>query len=214
MSNLNVIDTILFDLDGTLIDSAKIIIKGYLETLKKHNLKNLLDDDSVILGLTLDKAFAKYVKSDEEYEMLVDTYRKYTSIASDEKLELHYYAAKIIKYLKDKGYLVGIITSKSLKAVKRNLEKFNLEDIFDIIVTSEDTKEHKPSATPILYALEKLGKNCNNAIYIGDHENDIKAAKGALVKSGLVKYSYRYEEALKEKPDYIFETLKDIENIF
>ncbi|VEU79575.1 HAD family hydrolase [Haploplasma axanthum] len=210
------IDTFLFDLDGTLINSPEIIMEGYVEALRVHNPNHIITEDekTEILGFTLIKAFERHAKNEEHYNSLVDTFKTYTNELSLKMLNAYENAKSVIQYLRSKGYCVGIVTSKSFETVHENLSHVGLEDLFDVIVTSNDTVLHKPNPEPLLYALEKLNKPAKNAIYIGDHENDIKAGKNAYMKTGLVGFTYRLKEAMNEKPDYVFNNLNNIKEIF
>ena len=167
-----------------------------------------------ILGMTLDIAFEEYAKDDEHLEKLINTFREYSKNNAATMLKSYKNAANVIQYLRDKGYLVGIVTSKSRKVVLENLVQTNMEELFDCIVTSDDTTVHKPNAEPLLLALEQLNVSTNEAIYIGDHENDIIAGNNANMKTGLMKYSLRLEQALNNNPTYVFDDLDKIKEKF
>lgn len=211
------IKAILFDLDGTLLDSPKIIMEGYKEAIRKHvSGYNLTESETTaVLGMTLSIAFDRHKENDEHLNEMIDTFREVTNRLTKQGLMFYDNAEEVINYLKAKGYLVGIVTSKNRKIVLENLESVGFDvNIFDCLVTSNDTVLHKPNPDPIIYALEQLNVNSDEAIYIGDHENDIKAGFRAKLKTGLMGYSYRLNEAIKEEPTYIFKDLLDIKNIF
>lgn len=210
------ITTFLFDLDGTLIDTPKIIMNGYIKTLKVHVPSYTPTDDEVteILGMTLRNAFSKHTKDEEHFLKIVESFRKFTHEETLKELNEYKNAKNTIQYLKSKNYKVGIVTSKVLFVVLENLKQVKMENLFDCIVTSDLTKQHKPNPEPLLLALSKLDSSVEEAIYIGDHENDIKAANNANMKSGLVGYSNRYNQSIKENPTYIFNDLEEIKKHF
>lgn len=209
------IKAILFDLDGTLIDSPDLIIRCYEEALRVHtnHVPTELEKTNV-LGMTLTKAFDKHAKNEKHLEDMIATFRDYSYANTLKMLKPHKNVQNVIQYLRNKEYLVGIVTSKNLENVLENLEQFGLSNSFDCIVTSNDTINHKPDPEPLLYALSKLNVKPEDAIYIGDHENDIKAGNNANMKTGLMGYSYRLNQAMEEKPTYIFSDLDNIKDIF
>lgn len=210
------LNTFLFDLDGTLIDSPKIIIEGFIDALEKHVPNYVLTekDKTNILGQTLEKAFEKYKTDEGHYNLLAKTFRETTKIKILNELKAYDYAYEILTYLKSKGFKIGIVTSKVGYAVDESLMSSKLEGLFDVIISFEDTENHKPNPEPILKAINMLNSKISETIYIGDHENDIKAGKNAGVKTALVGFSYRFDEGKKENPNYIFNDLKEIKDIF
>lgn len=204
-------DAILFDLDGTLIQTPEIIINAFVNAIKDFYPEVILskDEQTNVLGQTLDKAFINYAKDSEELVKMIDKYRYYTS--SDlNQITGYKYLDIVLKSLKEKGYLLGIVTSKTNYVVYDNIKDLDIEKYFDCIITHNDTSIHKPNPEPILLALEKLNVESMRTIYIGDHENDIIAGRNALVQTGLMAYSYRLEEALLESPNFVFKDLKEI----
>lgn len=204
-------DAILFDLDGTLIQTPEIIINAFIKAINTYypNIELSEDVKTNVLGQTLDKAFKDYAKDSNELALMIKEFRKYSNsemhkVKGYDDLEL------VLKTLKDSGYKLGIVTSKGYEIAKMNLEDLDVFNYFDCFVTYQDTDLHKPNPEPVLLALDKLNVNSDRAIYIGDHENDIKAGNSALVKTGVMKYSYRLNNALLEKPNYVFKNLKEI----
>lgn len=208
--------TILFDLDGTLIDSPKIIMQGFEAAISKHvdNYQLTHNEKTEILGMTLTMAFNRFQKDENHLQEMINTFRNKTEELTLKMLHSYENAENVIKYLKRQGYKVGIVTSKSRKVVEMNLELVGLNNLFDIIITSDDTTLHKPNPEPLIYATKKLGVEFFETIYIGDHENDIIAGNNALMKTGLMKYSYRFNEALEHQPTYIFDDLNHLKKIF
>lgn len=204
-------DAIIFDLDGTLIQTPEVIINAFVRAIKDFYPEVILskDEQTNVLGQTLDRAFINYAKDNEELVKMIDKYRYYTS--SDlNQITGYKYLDIVLKSLKEKGYLLGIVTSKTNYVVYDNIKDLDIEKYFDCIITHNDTSIHKPNPEPILLALEKLNVESMRTIYIGDHENDIIAGRNALVQTGLMAYSYRLEEALLESPNFVFKDLKEI----
>lgn len=208
MKNLK---AIIFDLDGTLINTPEMIMSAFEKTILEHHPEYELSNEQTtnVLGQTLDLAFKNFITKEVSMDLMVESYRKYTTHHSFE-LKGYKHLNAVLKALKSRGYLLGIVTSKTNHVVYDNLQELEIENYFDCIVTHNETKLHKPNPEPILYALNELKVSPNEAIYIGDHENDIIAGRNALVKTGLMAYSHRFKEAEVESPNYIFKDLKDI----
>lgn len=209
------IKAILFDLDGTLMDSPKLIMKSFEGALLEHNNYQPTElEMTSILGSTLRLAFNKYAKDENHLNKLINTFIKISDENNLIMLNPYKNARNVIQYLRDQKYLIGIVTSNNKKNVLSILKKHEMDHLFDCIVTNEDSSIHKPNAEPILLALDKLGVKPKEAIYIGDHENDIIAGNNAETKTGLMGYSYRLNQAKEQQPTYIFTDLNHIKEIF
>lgn len=209
------IKAILFDLDGTLIDSPKLIMKSFEESLLEHNNYQPTElEMTSILGSTLTLAFNKYANDEDHLKRLINTFIKISNENNLIMLNPYKNASNVIQYLRDQKYLVGIVTSNNKQNVLSILKNHDMDHLFDCIITNEDSKIHKPNAEPIRLALNKLGVLPNEAIYIGDHENDIIAGNNAKTKTGLMGYSHRLNQAKEQKPTYIFTDLNHIKEIF
>ena len=208
MKNLK---AIIFDLDGTLINTPEMIMAAFKKTILEHHPNYELSKEEItnVLGQTLDLAFKDFVNEEVVIEDMINSYRNYTT-NHDFEIKGYKHLENVLKKLKSLDYLIGIVTSKTNYVVFENLRDLKIENYFDCIVTHQDTVLHKPNPDPILCALNKLGISPDEAVYIGDHENDIVAGRNALVKTGLMAYSHRFYEAELESPNYIFKDLRDI----
>jgi HAD superfamily hydrolase (TIGR01662 family) len=164
--------TILFDLDGTLIQTPTIILEAFKQTFKMH---------------------LKEVELSEK--------------------ELSNFLGQTLLYLKKQGCQIGIVTSKLKDVATYHLKLTNLFEDVDLIVGYEDAENHKPHPDPLLKAIELLNAKKEDTIYIGDHENDIKAAKKAGIESCAVTYSNRLHEMLLEQPEYVIDNLDNLTDI-
>ena len=93
---------------------------------------------------------------------------------------------ELVEYLKEKGYKQCIVTSRTTESTLRYLDLFHKRDLFDGLVTCDDTDEHKPDPEPILLGLEKMNCSKEEALMVGDGVFDIKCANNAGVKVALV----------------------------
>ncbi|MBR5155523.1 MAG: pyrophosphatase PpaX [Clostridia bacterium] len=203
------IEAVLFDFDGTLIDTNDLIFKSYEVAFQAvFNRKIEMDEILSLYGKPLYPSLMKY---GEEGERLYQIYREFNATHHDELAKPFLGVLEGVNKLSQKGYKLGIVTSKRPPLVKRGLEILGLSDMFDVIVTPEDTKETKPHPEPILFGCKKLEVLPQNAIYVGDSVFDLEAGQAAGTKLCAVKYSVTPKEALlKFNPDYFVESIEEL----
>lgn len=209
------IDTILFDLDGTLTTSPEIIIAGYEHVMKQHfpEVKLTEDEKSAFLGRTLINNFNQYTSDEDKLISMEKVYRDYTNTVSKTQLRTYPNAIELIEELLAKNIKIGIVTSKSYPVAMMDMKTVGLDKYFDVVVGYEQTEKHKPEPDSLLKAAKMLKSSPDTTIYIGDHENDIIAANSAKMQSVAVSYSLRFEEALRQNPTYIVDDLIHIKEI-
>lgn len=207
---------VLLDLDGTVIDSAPAILRCFDETFDKifPGVHVTEEEKSEFLGPTLVHTFSQYTSNQGLVDRAVSAYVECSIKEHDEeRIEAFPHAYQVLEELRKRGIKVGIVTSKRSKMAKYGLEINNLFQFVDIIVGSDHVENHKPNPEPLIKALEMLDLKPNEVIYVGDHENDILAAKAANITSVGVSYSYRLEQIKKTNPDHIITDLIEILNI-
>lgn len=191
----------LFDLDGTLWDSEKTI-KTILQSSVESKAKIIENDilDELKNSISPMEILKKYEIPKESYWNL---YRKNYA-----EIKLFFTdTPEVLETLLRRGKSVGFITSLKKEFVMSLLEKFGLLKYAQVLITPSECRTAKPSPTPVIMALNKLSIENVQAIYIGDQNSDILAAKRAGCKSGLAKWGNR---TVNETPDYVFEKLDDI----
>lgn len=208
------ITTLLFDLDGTIINTPELIMNSFMYSIKENtNYKLTKDEITNVLGHTLDKAFEPYAKDLNHLNKMIQLFRDYSNKNGSSVL-VYDDVYETLDYLLEKGYVLGIVTSKSKNIAMKNINDLKLNKYFSTIITYEDTLLHKPNKEPLYKALDLLNKTNEEAIYIGDHDNDVRAGKNASMKTGLMKYSHRFNDAIELKPDIVFESFKSIKELF
>lgn len=177
---------IIFDLDGTLIDTEESVLNTWRFTLGEYNYDYSLEDLRTVLGVTTRKALEQLnVKVDEKFEKR--WIRNYRNFAGDATF---FNGVKdMLMVLRGQGYSLGIVTSRCKDEYNDYFHSFNLESLFDLIVCADDTEKHKPNPEP-LYKYTQLAKTeLDSCIYIGDMLTDIECANRAGVASGLVAWN-------------------------
>lgn len=208
------IKLVLFDLDGTLIQSTELIMESFRVTFKQF-FKDV-DVEPVLtsfLGQTLKETFGYYMNEDDSLDELIAFYRKTSESLIQSKMVAYPNAIEMMTYLKELNIQIGVVTSKMNKVAREHLTLVGLDTYVEHLVGYEDVTNHKPDKEPLEKALALFNMKSSDAIYIGDHENDIRAAKACQMMSCAVSYSHRLKEMLTYMPDYVIDDLLQIKDI-
>lgn len=204
------IRTILFDLDGTLIDTNELIISSFKHTLEKHTGK-VYDRAKILpfIGPPLIESL-RQVDAEQADEMMA-TYRAH-NLENHEKFVVAYpTVVDTIQTLKNKGYQLGIVTTKIRDTAELGLKITGLYDAFDCIIGLDDVTNAKPHPEPIIKALTALDAHPQYAMMVGDNYHDIEAGHNAGVMTAGVAWSVKGESALAAyEPDYMLKEMKDL----
>ncbi|MFV9568334.1 pyrophosphatase PpaX [Thermoanaerobacter mathranii] len=204
------IRTVLFDLDGTIIDTNELIIESFKYTIQKH-LGYIIQPEEVTpyFGEPLQITLKRF--SQDKWELMVDTYRRYNEFNHDKYTKIRQDVKAALELMYKNGIKMGIVTSKRRELAVRGLKLFDLEKYFKVIVALEDTERHKPHPDPIVKALEVLNANKKETLMVGDSPYDILCASNAGVKSVAVKWTILPFNLLEEaKPDYVINDMWEI----
>ncbi len=212
MTKLN---TFLFDLDGTIVDSNEIIIQSYQYTYQKNVPNRNISRDKIVeqIGPTLEDTLSHYAENEEHLQRLIDSYLYYYRKHEQEHFKLYDGILHLLKALKNKGYNLAIVTSKFEESAQPSIEHFGLHKLFDCVVTLDQVKRPKPDPESVYKALECF-PNAEQVIMIGDNPGDIAAGKNAGVISAGVGWSIKGRQVLEDAgADYILNTPDDIYTI-
>ena len=172
--------TVLFDLDGTLVDSGEIILSSFRHATKTV-LAREIPDEVLAAAVGGSNIYDQMRAFDEERaDELVRVYREHNEPLHDD-LEAFEGVEHVLARLKEEGRQLGIVTAKRRRTVELAFAILPLERYFDVVVTSEQTEHHKPHPEPVLTALERLGSRPEEAAFVGDSPFDMGAGKAAGV---------------------------------
>jgi len=189
---------ILFDLDGTLIDSTDAIVSTFHHSFKVHNTPLPKDEDIMaLIGYPLDIMYAELGINEDRIWDFVATYKEEYRKISTIKTELLPNAIEAIKKASEFARL-GIVTTKTGKYSKELMEHFDLMQYFEVLIGREDVEKPKPDAEPILKALESFNTTGKEIWMIGDTKLDLISAKNANINSIAVLCGYGDEITLKK----------------
>ncbi len=198
---------LLFDLDGTLIDSVPDLSRALNATLKELGLPTY---DEATIRVWIGNGAAMLVKRglagkreiEEEpqealFERAMEIFLKNYEEVLNDATGLYPEVEETLKKLRERGYRMAIVTNKPSQFVGPILKNLAVESYFDHIVGGEDLPRKKPDPLPLLHACERLGCDPKKAVMIGDSSNDILAARAASIPSIAVSYGYSAERPIE-----------------
>ncbi len=200
---------ILFDLDGTVINTNELIFQSF-EYALENVLHTTLSRD--VLRTTFGKPLAQIMEEmgGNQAQELRKAFVDY-SIAHETDIYLFPHVEDALKELKARNIGTAVVTSRLYRSALRDLHQFELEKYFDVFITPEATEKHKPNPEPALKALELLGIKPQEAIMVGDSGLDLLCGKQAGCKTAAVRYSlFPEEELAQHQPDYMLNSLLDL----
>ncbi len=201
---------ILFDLDGTLIDTNELILTSFMYSLdalhpNKYSRQQVID----IMGKPLYEMME--ILDRDNAQVLVDIYRKHNIENHDKLVKPFPYVIDVVKELADNGHKMALVTTKLRQTAQMGLRLFGLDQYITETVCLEDTDKHKPDPEPLLLAMGKIGADPQLTIMVGDNPVDIIGAKNANVASCAVSWSMRGAEFMKQtEPDYMIDSMKEL----
>lgn len=202
---------VLFDLDGTILNTNELIIASFLHTLEGETDRSYKREDIIgNFGRTLVDQLRDYT-GQEDVERYIAKYREYNMSRHDELIAEFPYVSEVVEQLSRAGLKLGVVTSKVRRTSLMGLERFKLKDYMGSIVTVEDVHNPKPHQEGILKALAELGVAPEDALMVGDSQYDIHAAKNAGVRVAGVAWTAKGEAFLRQiGPDYMISDMREL----
>jgi pyrophosphatase PpaX len=172
--------TVLFDLDGTLIDSGAMILASFRHATRTVLRREIPDEEHVaaVGGSSIQDQMRTF--DADRVDELVRVYREHNTPLHDE-LEAFPGVHALLARLRDEGRRLGIVTAKRRKTVQLAFDRLRIGEFFDAVVTTDDTDLHKPHPEPVLHALELLDSEPADGAFVGDSPFDVQAGKAAAV---------------------------------
>ena len=176
------INTVLFDLDGTLVDSIELIVAAALNAFAcrpgpsptEAQIRNTI-------GRPLPTTFGPWLVDDDDLPFLIAKYREYQLEHHDRLTNAYDGIVGAVGELHVAGCRMGIVTSKVGFMAQRALEHCGLAGYMECLVGSDSTDKHKPDPEPVLLALDRLGSSAGESMFVGDSPYDMQAARAAGV---------------------------------
>jgi pyrophosphatase PpaX len=206
------LQTILFDLDGTLIDSVRLILDSYHHTLATHRLPARTDEEWLRgVGTPLRVQFADWADEPDTLEALIATYREYNLAHHDRMVTVYPGVVEAVTRIKAAGLSTGLVTSKNRQGALRGLALVKLEQMMDVLVCADEVINPKPHPEPVAKAMELLGADPTTTVYVGDSIHDMRSGRAAGVRTAAALWGPFGRGHLEgAQPDYWLETPADL----
>jgi pyrophosphatase PpaX len=219
---------ILFDLDGTLIDTTDLIVQCFHFSWNtvcsfSHSREALIKTfgmplrDAMYQLLTAGDPNNAAIAAPDQHiiDRLLAAYRSFNLSNHDSLARSFQGASDVLKELRRRGYLIAVVTSKSRELGLRGLRLCSLDCLLDSAIFLEDTSFHKPRPEPILAALERLSTPSASAVYVGDSRHDIVAGRAAGVRTVAALWGPSPRRELEsERPSFVAESITDLLDLF
>ncbi len=201
---------ILFDLDGTLLDTSELIFASFKHTLSRY-CPGEYSREAVIpyFGEPLEDTMKRF--NPKQAKAMVEAYRKYNLHYHDQLIRIFPDVQEVVAKLYEAGIKLGVVTNKQRLTAEMGLNHFNLGKYMETMVCYGEAERPKPDAAPIFKALKQLDANPDQALMVGDSRFDLLAAQKAKVSSVFVKWSLHPLDSIEElSPTYIIEEMKEL----
>jgi pyrophosphatase PpaX len=198
---------VLFDLDGTLIDTIELIRVSFRYATEKVLGEALPDELTMAnVGQPLRTQFEDLApgRADE----LTRVYREFNRAHHDELAKAYPGTVEVLQAIAARGIPMGIVTSKGTEGARRGLDLFGLAGFFEVVVSADDVPTHKPDPFPLRFAASAMGVPLEYCVYIGDSPHDMQAAvSGGAIAVAALWGAFSGEDVLRPSPPF---ALRDI----
>lgn len=203
---------VLFDLDGTLIDSIELILNSARYAFQKLDRECPSDQEWLTgVGIPLFTMFGRYARDEADKAALIAAYREYQMEHHDRLIRCYDAVLETVFELRRRGHELAIVTSKSEYLALRALNQVGLARHIDTIVGCDGSSRHKPDPEPVMIALHRLGCAPSNAIFVGDSIHDILAGNAAGVRTAAALWGpFTRSDLEPGKPSAWLETISDL----
>jgi pyrophosphatase PpaX len=202
---------VLFDLDGTLIDTNNLILTSFMYTLEKYYPGKYTREDLIPhMGKPLYDQMVLFGDPDCAEE-LVQVYREHNESVHDELVEEFPNVIETIQELAKMGIKMGIVTTKQRRTAEMGLRLFGLDKYMDTVICYQDTENHKPHPEPIHKAIRQLQADPARTLMVGDSQYDIQAAQNAGIDAAGVAWSLKGASFLSTfEPTYLLDDISEL----
>lgn len=201
---------VLFDLDGTLIDTVRLIRES-MQFATLHVLGAELPDEDLMQNVGIPLLSQMRVISEEHAEELVAVYRAHNAEVHDDLIAEYPGTEQVLEELAARGYPLGIVTSKSSPVAMRGIELFGLERFFSAIVCSDHVERHKPDPFPLVVAARELGFEVQQCVYVGDSPHDMTAAvRAGAVSVAALWGAFAADSVLEPEPEFAIREISQL----
>ncbi|HWQ32426.1 MAG TPA: HAD-IA family hydrolase [Blastocatellia bacterium] len=216
---------VLFDFDGTLVNTTPLILRSFRATWEKL-FGFTLDEASYIqtFGIPLETAMQQMLAQMTEQQLIpapadpvaavaemLAAYRAFNHKWHDQMIEPFAGIDQTLKELRQRGCVSGVVTSKKRVGAERGMKIFGLHEMMAVSVCCEDTTRNKPDPEPLLHAMERLAAAPEETIYVGDSPHDIIAGRAARIATAAAAWGpFARTELERFNPDFLLDEPRDL----
>ena len=206
---------VLFDLDGTLIDSIELILTSMRHAFSARGSSAPTDAEWLTgVGIPLRTAFRRFTDDDVEVDALIAAYREHQLAHHDRLVRCYDEVVNTVTELHRHGHPLAVVTSKSDWLAQRGLEHVGIDSLFATVVGCDSCARHKPDAEPVLTALERLKYETDESVFVGDSVHDIEAGNAAgVVTIAALWGPFSRAELLPARPTLLLERIADLPQV-
>jgi pyrophosphatase PpaX len=209
---------VLFDLDGTLIDSVPLILSSMRHAFAGHPNPPGVAEWVALIGTPLDAMIRRWAGDEADVQRVKERYKEHQWAHHDAMVNAFPGVPAMLDALTARGVRMAVVTSKLEPSARRSLDFLGLSRHFELVVGLEATGRHKPDPAPVLHAVERLGARPGEAAFVGDSPHDVLAGNAAGVASVATLWGpFSREElaragprAWAERPGDVLQILKEL----
>jgi pyrophosphatase PpaX len=207
--------TILFDLDGTLIDSIELILSSMRFAFAKLGRPCPSDEEwTAGIGIPLFTAMRRYAADDDDSRALIAAYREHQLANHDSMVRCYDDVVDVVATLRTRGHQTGVVTSKGEWLAMRGLAHVGLATAMDTVVGADSSARHKPDPEPVRVALDRLACSPENALYVGDSVHDLMAGRAAGVRTAAALWgAFKRPDLEPGEPDFWLHSISELPEI-
>lgn len=172
---------VLFDLDGTLVDSIDLLVASMEYAYGDRERRPPVQEWIHAIGTPLDAMLRMWAEDEDDVSLLRDRYREFQIANHDAMTHAYPGVVETVRALHAAGHPLAIVTSKLETGARRSLAHIGVEECFKVVVGIDATTRHKPDPEPVRFALSRLGLPPSRAIFVGDSTHDMNAGREAGV---------------------------------
>jgi pyrophosphatase PpaX len=211
-------DAVLFDLDGTLIDTTDLILMSCAHTFERHVGTTPARDALIAtFGRSLPEALREFARDagmpdpDAAADEMLATYRAHNDEHHDTLIRAFPGVPAMLDALHGTHRRLGVVTSKREGAARRGLDHYGLAHYFEVAVFHDDTERHKPDPEPLIAAVNRLGLGVRDVVYVGDSIHDIVAGRAAGIRTIAALWGpFARADLERVGPDAVADTPHDV----
>ena len=203
---------ILFDLDGTLIDTIDLILHSYRYTVAAHHFEPVPDTEWLKnIGIPLRMQFRHFTEDADEIQAMIKTYVAHNLEHHDDLVGHYPGVLEGVRALYSSDRKLGVVTSKMHGSLERGLSIGGFDGMFEVVIGADDVENPKPHPEPVLKALEALDVTADETVFVGDSPFDMACGRAAGVETAAAMWGpFSQADLEPHAPNYWLRTPQDL----